>query len=165
MEQFCFVLFCLLPPQPSQSSWERLPSILWMYLSWLIDIYTLEKLPSGWSSSANPLLSRSHVIGWVEPTGVFELLGGCLIGKEQEDTTCLIVIWRPVPLKDLFSNLWKAFFLKWMAACKELINFHWRFPGRKGSPSFWNRPIWSSWKPSLLALIVSPSVYEGVSDN
>ena len=35
-------------------------------------------------------------------------------------------------------------------------------PGRKRSPSFWNHPIWS-WKPSLLALRVSPSVYEGVS--
>ena len=29
--------------------------------------------------------------------------------------------------------------------------------------SFWNHPIWSSWKLSLLALRVSPSVYEGVS--
>ena len=50
-----------------------------------------------------------------------------------------------------------------MVACKELTNFHWRFPGRKRSPSFCNHPIWSSWKSSLLALRVSPSVYEGVS--
>ena len=47
--------------------------------------------------------------------------------------------------------------------CKELTNFHWRFPGRKKSPFFWNYPLWSSWKPSHLALRVSPSVYEGVS--
>ena len=48
-------------------------------------------------------------------------------------------------------------------ACKKLTNFYWRFPGRKRSPSFWNHSIWSSWKPSLLALRISPSVYEGVS--
>ena len=47
-------------------------------------------------------------------------------------------------------------------ACKKLTNFYWRFPGRKRSPSFWNHPIWSSWKPSLLSIRVSPSVYEGV---
>ena len=82
---------------------------------------------------------------------------------EQEETTCLIVIWRPVPLKDLSSNLWRAFSPKWVVACKELTNFLWRFPGIKRSPSFWNHPIWSSWKPSLLALRVSSSVYEGVS--
>ena len=50
-----------------------------------------------------------------------------------------------------------------MVACKELTNFHWRFPDRKRSPSFRNHPIWSSWKPSLLALRVSPSVYERIS--
>ena len=27
----------------------------------------------------------------------------------QEETTCLIVVWRPAPLKDLSSNLWRAF--------------------------------------------------------
>ena len=81
----------------------------------------------------------------------------------QEETTCLIVVWRPAPLKDLSSNLWRAFFPKWAMACKELIKFHWRFPGRKKSPSFWNHPIWFSWKLSLLALRVSLSVYEGVS--
>ena len=81
---------------------------------------------------------------------------------EQEETTCLIVVWRPVPLKELSSNLWRAFSPKWVVACKELTNFHGRFPGRKRSPSFWNHPIWS-WKLSLLALRFSPSVYEGVS--
>ena len=25
----------------------------------------------------------------------------------QEETTCLIVVWKPVPLKDLFNNLWR----------------------------------------------------------
>ena len=82
---------------------------------------------------------------------------------EQEETTCLIVTWRSVSLRDLSSNLCRAFSPKWAVACKELTKFHWRFPGRKRSPSFWNHPIWSSWKPSLLALRVSPSVYEGVS--
>ena len=81
----------------------------------------------------------------------------------QEETTCLIVIWRPVPLKDLYSHLCRDFSSKWVVAWKELTNFHWRFPGRNRSPSFWNHPIWSSWKPSLLALRVSLSVYEGVS--
>ena len=81
----------------------------------------------------------------------------------QEETTCLIVIWRPVPLKDLSSHLWRAFSPKWVVACKELTNFLWRFPGIKRSPFFWNHPISSSWKPSSLALRVSSSVYEGVS--
>ena len=66
--------------------------------------------------------------------------------------------------------LWRTFlvifgepFPIWVVENKELTNFHQRFPGRKKkSPSFWNDPIWSSWKPSLLALRVSPSVYEGV---
>ena len=61
------------------------------------------------------------------------------------------------------DNLWRAFSPKWVVAFKELTNFHWRFPGRKRSLSFWNHPIWSSWKPSLLALRVSPWGYEGVS--
>ena len=99
--------------------------------------------------------------GWASwglwaPWGLFNLQVG------QEKTTCLIVVWRPVPLKDLSSNLWRAFSPKWVAACKELSNFHWKFPGRIKSPSFWNHPVWSQ-KPSLLALRVSPSVYEGVS--
>ena len=81
------------------------------------------------------------------------------VGQEE---TPLIVVWRPVPLKDLSSNLWRAFSPKQVMACKELTNFHWRFPGRKRSPSMLNHPIWS-WKPSLLALRVSLSVYEGVS--
>ena len=80
----------------------------------------------------------------------------------QEETTCLIVIWRPVPLKGLSSNLWRAFSPKWLVACKELTNFYWRFPGRKRSPFLCNYTIWS-WKPLLLTLRVSPSVYEGVS--
>ena len=42
----------LLPPQLSQSRWESLQSVLWMYLSWLIGMYTLEKLASGWSPFA-----------------------------------------------------------------------------------------------------------------
>ena len=68
-----------------------------------------------------------------------KLLGGCLIGKQgKKRPTCLIVIWRPVPLKELFSNLWRAFFLKWVVACKELTSFHWWFQGKKRIPSFWN---------------------------
>ena len=101
-------------------------------------------------------------MGWASwglqtPWGLFNWQVG------QEETTCLIVVCRPVPLKDLSSNLWRAFSPKWVVACKELTNFHWRFPRRKRSPSFWNHPIWSSWKPSFLALRVLPSVYEGVS--
>ena len=155
--------FFLPPPQSSLSRWESLQSILWMYLSWLIGVYTLEKLASGWSPSANPLLAvPCHWTGWAScslqaPWGLFNWQVG------QEETTCLLVIWRPVPLKDLSSNIWRAFSPKWVVACKELTNFHWRFPGRKRSPSFWNHPILSSWKPSLLALRVSSSVYEGVS--
>ena len=76
MEQFFLPL-----PQPSQSGWESLQSILWMYLSWLIGIYTLEKLTSGWSPSASSLLGRSHIIGLAGPAVVFEFLGGCLTGK------------------------------------------------------------------------------------
>ena len=47
----------------------------------LIGIYTLEKLASGRSPSASPLLGRPHVVGWAGPAGVFRLLGGCLVGK------------------------------------------------------------------------------------
>ena len=133
-----------------------LQSNLWLYLSWLVDIYTLEKLASGWSPSASPFLGRSHAVGtgWASwslraPWGLFNWQVG------QEETICLIVVWRPIPLKDLSSNLWRAFSPKWVMACKELT--------KKRSPSFWNHPIWSSWKPSLLALIVSHSVYEGDS--
>ena len=87
-------------------------------------------------------------MGWASwslwaPWGLFNWQVG------QEETTCLIVVWKPVPLKDLSSNLWRAFSPKWVVACKELTNFHWRFPGRKRSPSFWSHPIWSSWKPLL----------------
>ena len=116
-------------------------SILWMCLSWPIGIYTLEKLTSGWSPSARPLLGRCHILGRTRPAGVFEFLGGCfLIGKwdKRRPTTWLIVVWRPVPLKELSSHRWRAFSPKWVAACKELTNFHWRIPDRKRSPSFGN---------------------------
>ena len=120
--------------------------------------YTLEKLASGWSPSAIPLPGRSHVIGLAGQAEVFELLKGFFNWQVGH---CLRVIWRPVFLKDLSSNLWKAFSPKWVVACKELTNIHWKFSGRRRSPSLWD-PIWSSWKPSLIALRVSPSVYEGV---
>ena len=163
MEQFLCFFFFLPPPQPSQSGWESLQSILWMYLSWLVSIYTFEKVESGWSPSASPLLDRSHVIGWAGLAGVFKILGDCLLASGTRETACHIVVWRPVPLKDLSSDLWRAFSSKWVVVYKELTNFHWKFPERKRSPSFWNHPIWSSWKPSLLELRVSPSVFEGVS--
>ena len=102
------------------------------------------------------LLNRLGQLGSLSSLGLFNWQVG------QEETTCLIVIWRPVLLKDLSSNLWRAFSPKWVVTRKELTNFHWRFPGRKTSPSFQNHPIWS-WKPSLLAVNVYPSVYEGVS--
>ena len=80
-----------------------------------------------------------HWMGWASwglraPWGLFNWQVG------QEETTCLIVVWKPVPLKDLSSNLWRAFSPKWVVACKELTNFHWRFPGRKRTPSFWTTP-------------------------
>ena len=82
IEKFFFCFFFFKPnPQPSQSEWESLQSILWMYLSWLVGIFTLEKLASGWTPSARPLLGSSHTIVWVRPAGVFELLDVCLIGK------------------------------------------------------------------------------------
>ena len=137
--------FFLPPPQPSQSRWESLQPILWMCLSWLICIYSLEKLAPGWSPYVSPLLGRYHIIGHAGPDPLswglqapWELFN-CQVG--QEETTCLIVIWRPVPLKQLSSNLWRAFSPKWVVACKELTNFLWRFPGRKRSPTLWNYPI------------------------
>ena len=51
-----------------------------MYLSLLVGIYTFEKLASV-SQSASPLLGSSPAIGWAGASGVFELLGGCLMGK------------------------------------------------------------------------------------
>ena len=96
------LLLLLPPPQPSQSRWESLQSILWMYLSWLIGIYTLEKLASGWSPSVSPVLDRSHVVGQDGPAGVFELLGGCLIGKWDKRRTLAL---------QLFGGLflWRTF--------------------------------------------------------
>ena len=75
-------------------------------------IYTLEKLASGRSPSVSPLLGRPHVVGQAGPAGVFELLEGCLIGKWDKRRPLALVIWKPVPLKDLSSNLWRAFSLK-----------------------------------------------------
>ena len=79
----------------------------------------------------------------------------------QEETTCLIVVWRPAPLKDLSSNLWRAFSPIWVVACKELTNFHWRFPGRKRSLL---EPCHMIFSKALTLRFESPSVYEGVSD-
>ena len=112
---------------------------------------------------SSPGYVTCHSMPWASwgiraPWGLFNWQVG------QEETTCLIVIWRPVPLKGLSINLWRAFSSKWVVGYKDLTNFHWKFPGRKSSPSFWNHRMWSSWKPSLLALRVSHSVYEGISD-
>ena len=107
---------------------------LWMYLWWLVAIYTSEKLTSEWNPSARLLLGRSHAIGWLRPAEIFKLLAdaaakslqSCLTLCDpidgrlfnwqvgQDKTTCLIVIWRSVPLKDLSSNLWRAFSPKWV---------------------------------------------------
>ena len=131
---------------------ENLQSILGMYLSWLINIYTFEKLACGWCPSATSLLGRSHIVGWAGPHGVFELLGGCLIDKQTRGDHLLYSCLETCSSEGPSSNLWRAISPKWVVAYKELISFHWRFLGR-------NHPIWSSWKPSLLALRVSPSVY------
>ena len=87
------------------------------------------------------------VLSWVGPTswdrlGQLGSLSSLGINWQvvQEETTYLIVAWRPVPLKEFSSNLWRAFSPKWVVASKELTNFHWRFPGRKRSPSLWNHP-------------------------
>ena len=142
--------FFLPPPQPSQSRWESLQSIMWIYLSWLIGIFTFEKLATGWI--------HQPVLSWVGPMSLDGLgqlgssssLGVVLLasgtGGGHLPYSCL----GTYSSEDLSSNLWRAFSPKWLVACKELTNFHWRFPGRKMSPSFWNHPIWSSWKPSLL---------------
>ena len=145
------------------SGLENLQSILGKYLSWLISIYTLDKLASGWCPYASSLLGRSHTVEWAGPDGVFELLGCCLTDKWTRGDHLLYSYLETCSSEGPSSNLWRAFSPKWVVACKELINFHWRFPGRKRSPSFWNHPMWSSWKPSLLALRASPSVYEEVS--
>ena len=131
--------FFLPPPQPSQSRWESLQSILWICLLWLIDICTLEKLASGWSPSASPLLILCCWMGWTSwglraPWGLFNWQVG------QEETTCLIVVWRPAPLKDLSSNLWRAFSPKWVVAYKELTNFIGDSQAEKGVPPFGTTP-------------------------
>ena len=74
--------------------------------------------------------SNCHWMGWTiwglrDPCGLFNWQ------VRQEEATCLIVVWRPVTLKELSSNLWRAFSPKSVVACKELTNFHWKFPGRK----------------------------------
>ena len=107
----CFHGAALPPPQ---SRWKSLQSIWWMYPSWLTDIYTLEKLASEWSPSASPLLGRSHIIGWAGPAGVFEILGGCLIGRWDKRRSLalqsfgglllwrifLVIFGRPFPLSE-----------------------------------------------------------------
>jgi len=107
----CLFVF-LPPPQPSQSGWKRLQSILWIYLSWLIGIYTLEKLASGWSPSASLLPGRSHIVGQTGPAGVFKFLGDCLIGNWDKTRPWIsfggLLLWRtflvifrgPFPLND-----------------------------------------------------------------
>ena len=98
---FCCLFVCFLPPpQPSQSGWESLQ--LCMYVSWLIDIHTFEKLASGWSLSASPLLGRSQAIEWAGLAGFFKLLEGCLIGKW--DKKWPLALW---PFGGLF--LWRTF--------------------------------------------------------
>ena len=106
-----------------------------LLISWLqsppVVIWKPKKIKSA-TVSIFPLPICPEVMGmdamilvfWV-PWGLFNWQVG------QEETTCLIVVWKPVPLKDLSNNLWRAFSPKWVVACKELTNFHWRFPGRK----------------------------------
>ena len=84
-------------------------------------------------------ICQSCWTGWASwglqaPWGLFNWHVG------QEETTCLIVVWRPIPLKDLSSNLWRAFSPKWVVACKELTNFHWGSQVEKGVPAFGTTP-------------------------
>ena len=58
-----------------------------------------------------------HWMGWARwglwaPWGLFNQQ------VEHEKNTCLIVVWRPVPLKDLSSDLWTAFSPKWVVPCR-----------------------------------------------
>ena len=102
IEQFFVLFFFKPPPQPSQYEWESLQSILWIYLSWLVGIFILEKLASGWSPSARPLLGSFHIIVWVGPVGVFKLLEVCLIGKWDKK--------RPLVLQSFGGLfLWRTF--------------------------------------------------------
>ena len=75
-------------------------------------------------------LDRLGQLGSSSSLGLFNWKVG------QEETTYLIVIWRPLPLKDLSSHLWKAFSPKCVVACKELTNFHWSSQAEKGVPPF-----------------------------
>ena len=70
------------PPGASQAlGWQVLGVHSFFFLIIKFIFLALEKLASGSISSASPLLGRPHVVGWAGPAGVFELLGGCLIGK------------------------------------------------------------------------------------
>ena len=140
-----FFFFFLPPPQPSQSGLESLQFILWMLSimanrfiplrNWHLDE---AHLPVHLPTSPGEVLF--HSMGWAN-WGLWAPWRFSNWQVGQEEISCLIVIWRPIPLKVLCSNLWRAFSPKWVVACNQLANFHWRFPGRKRSPSFWNYPI------------------------
>jgi len=93
------------PPWPSQCRWENLQSILWMYLLWVVSIYTLEKVASGWSSSASPLLGRSHAIGWAGShlSGISETSEGRWTASKS------LRIWSPCLIRDPWVVKWPQF--------------------------------------------------------
>ena len=107
---FCFVLFffntsSVLVGKPSTHP-VNVSVITNRYLyPWETDIY-----------QSSPEQVPPHWMGWASwglqaPWGLFNWRMG------QEETTCLIVVWWPVPLKDLSSHLWRAFTPKWVMAC------------------------------------------------
>ena len=119
--------------------WVGKPSIHPVNVSIMTNRYLYPWETGIWVKSICQYYPGRYWMGWASwglhgPWGLFNWQVG------QEETTCLIVVWRPVPLKDLSSNLWRAVSTKWVVACKELTNFHWRLPGRIRSLSFWKHP-------------------------
>ena len=157
------VFFFFLTPTSAFSVWVGKPSVHPVNVSIMTSRYWYTWETGIWVKSICQSSPGPMPLDRLGQLGSSSSLGVVLLASGTRGDSLPYSPWRPVPLKDLSGSLWRAFSPKWVVACKELTNFHWRFPGRKRSPSFGKHPIWSSWKPSLLALRVSPSVYEGLS--
>ena len=103
------------------SVWVGKPSIYPVNICIMTSRYLCPWETGMWVKSicqSSPGWVPCHWMGWASwglraPWELFNWQVG------QEETTCLIVVWRPVPLKDLSTNLWRAFSPKWVVACKE----------------------------------------------
>ena len=100
-------------------------------------------------------------MGWASwglraPWGLFNWHVG------QEKTTCLIVIWKPVPLRTFLVIFGGPFPLNEWWHVRSYPTSIGGSQAEKGVPPFGVTPC-DLLGPSLLALRVSPSVYEGVS--